>query len=281
MQKRGDSGARSQNHFPRTRPLSGVAAGKGKTLRETQRRKEGPKNKWEASTVLGPERGLGVGLPPREKVDVPIETPEDMDAEDGQRSEYLYDIYALPQPVVLVTTADLVGNVNCAPKNWCTCAGSHGFAFVCSTGHDTYMNIQTTGEFVVNIPGVELVDKLHALARRGAPSWEKELTRAGLTGLASRKVKPPRIAECRVHLECRAELLYEVDSARELRSAKQGTDVLVYGKIVAVSGDAEVVRAPTYEERVRLIRPFVLTPIWGYQAVDDPKPIPNGWDIEY
>lgn len=258
-----------------------MAEKKGKTLHETQERKREPTNKWEKGTVLGPERGLGMGLPPREKVDVPVETPDDMDPAEGQRSEYLYDVYALPQPVILVTTTDHAGNVNCAPKNWVTCAGSHGFAFVCSTDHDTYMNLQTTGEFVVNIPGVELVDKLHALARRSAPSWENELARAGLTPIPSRVVRPPRVKECRIHLECKAELLYEVDSARELKTDEQGTDVLVYGKIVAVSGDAEVIRAPTYEERVRLIRPFVLTPIWNYHELSPPRMVPNGWDIEY
>jgi len=257
------------------------AMAKGKTLAEEQARQEGPQDKWEKGTVWGPERGLGVGLPPREKVDVPIETPDDMDPASGQRSEYLYDLYCLPQPIVLVTTADLAGNVNVAPKNWCMTAGSHGFAFVCSTDHDTYMNIQSTGEFVVNIPGAELVDKLHMLARKKTPSWENELTRAGLSTLPSRKVKPPRVKECRMHLECKAQLLYEVDNARELKTDEHGTDVLIFGKILALSGDAEVVRAPTYEERVRLMRMMVLTPIWGYQVVDAPRPVPNGWDIEY
>ena len=255
--------------------------GKGKSLEETQERQTAPQDKWEKSTVLGPERGLGEGLAPREKVDVPIDTPDDMDEAAGQRSEYLYDIYSLPQPVVLVTTVDLDGNVNCAPKNWVTCAGSHGFAFVCSTDHDTYGNLQTTGEFVVNIPGSHLVEKLHALARKGTPSWENELTRAGLATLPSRLVKPPRVEACRVHMECRVELLHEVDSARELKSTKQGTDVLVFGRIVAVSGDAEVVRASSYEERTRLIDPFVLTPIWNYHTLSEPRPVPRGWDIEY
>lgn len=254
---------------------------KGESLADIQQPQKGPKNKWEKGTVLGPEYGLGIGLEPRDKVDVPIETPDDMDPEEGQRSEYLYDIYSLPQPVVLVTTMDLAGNVDCSPKNWCMTAGSHGFAFTCSTDHDAYMNIQTTGEFVVNVPGVELVEKLHALARKGHPSWENELRRAGLTEIPSRVVKPPRVKECRVHLECKAELLYEVDNARELKSHKMGTDVLIYGKILALSGDAEIIRAPTYEERVKLLRSFVLTPIWNYQVVDDVRPIPNGWDIEY
>jgi flavin reductase (DIM6/NTAB) family NADH-FMN oxidoreductase RutF len=254
---------------------------KGETLAATQERDAKPRDKWEKGTVLGPEHGYGVGLDARDKVDVPLETPAEMDAESGIRSEYLHDVHCLPQPVVLVTTVDLDGNVDCSPKNWCTVAGSHGFAFVCSTDHDCYMNIQATGEFVVNVPGVELVDRLHALARKGAPSWENELTRARLTPLPSRKVKPPRVAECRAHLECRAELLHEVDSAFELKSAKMGTDVLIFGKILAMSADAEVVRAPTYEERLRAIRPFVLTPIWNYQAVDAPTEIPGAWDLEY
>jgi flavin reductase (DIM6/NTAB) family NADH-FMN oxidoreductase RutF len=254
---------------------------KGKTLAQTQERSTGPESKWEKGTVLGPELGLGEGLDARDKVDIPLETPDDMDEESGMRSEYLHDIHCLPLPVILVTTVDLNGNVDCSPKNWCTVAGSHGFAFVCNTEHDCYQNIQTTGEFVVNVPGVELVDKLHPLARKGHASWENELKRAGLTELSSTKVRPPRVKECRVHMECRAEWLHEVDSAMDLKSAKMGTEVLIWGRIVAMSGDAEIVRAPSYEERLKLIRPFVLTPVWNYQAVERPTPIPNGWDIEY
>ena len=257
-----------------------MAEKKGKTLAETQARRTEPSDPWERSTVLG-ERGLGAGLPPRAKVDVPVEVPDDMDEASGQRSEYLWDLYALPQPVVLVTTTDLEGNVNCAPKNWVSCAGADRFLFVCSTEHDTYRNAHTTKEFVVNVPGVELVDRLHALARRGTAMWENELTRAGLTAVASRKVRPPRIAECRVHLECKVTLLHETDSAKDLKGDKAGTDVLVLGRVVAASADAEVVRAPTYAERVKAIRPFVLTPVWNYQAVEDPRPLPEQWDLEY
>lgn len=258
-----------------------MAPKKGKTLAEMQAPQEGPGDKWERGTVLGPERGLGVGAPPREKVDVPLETPRDMDEKSGQRSEYLWDLYATPQPVVLVTTADLEGNVDCAPKNWVTCAGSHHFLFVCSTEHDTYRNAHTTREFTVNVPGAELVDRLHALARKGTASWENELDRAGLTTLPGRAVKAPRIAECRVHLECKVDLLHRTSTEKDLGTEKIGTDVLVLGRIVAVSADAEIVRAPTYEERVRLLRPFVLTPVWNYQVVDAPKPLPMQWDLEY
>jgi len=54
---------------------------KGESLAQTQERTTRPENKWEKGTVLGPEPGLSVGLDAREKVDVPIETPDVMDEE--------------------------------------------------------------------------------------------------------------------------------------------------------------------------------------------------------
>lgn len=249
---------------------------KGKTLREQQHRRGEP-DAWEK----GPRQAhLAGDAAPRDKVDVPVEIPDDM-GEEGQRSEHAWDLYCLPQPIVLVTTTDLEGNVNCAPKNWVSCAGPHRFLFVCSTEHDTYMNLQTTKEFTVNVPGAELVDKMHALARRGAASWENELRRAGLDMLPAKSVKPPRIAQCRVHLECKVELIHPVSTFEELGTEKAGTDILVLGRIVAMSADAEVVRAPSYEERLRLIRPMVLAPIWNYAVVERTEPLPHRWDLEY
>lgn len=251
---------------------------KGKSLAETQARREAPDDPWEERPR---HAALAEGKSPRDKVDVPVAPPPDMSESSGLRSEHLWGLYALPQPVVLVTTTDLDGNVNCAPKNWVTHAGARHFAFVCSTEHDTYMNAQTTREFVVNVPGADLVPKLHALARRGAASWEDELRRAGLTALPSSKVKPPRIAECRAHLECRVTLLHRTSTKDDLGSEKAGTDVLVLGEVVAASADAEVVRAKSYAERVALIRPFVLAPIWNYSVVDRVEPLPDEWDLEY
>lgn len=148
------------------------------TPAEPQDRRRDPTGKGERSTGLGSERGLGAGLDARGKVDVPVDVPQGMDESRGQRSECLWDEYGTPQLVVLVTTADSAGNVNCAPEHRCTAAGSHGFLFVCGTDHDTFMNVQSTGEFVVNVPGAQRVDRLHALAREGTASWENELERA-------------------------------------------------------------------------------------------------------
>lgn len=251
---------------------------KGKTLKEQQARRREPTDPWEAGP-RDPRRARD--LPPREKLDVPVEPPRDLDEGSGLRSEHLWDLYALPQPVVLITTTDLDGNVDCAPKNWVTHAGARHFAFVCSTEHDTYMNAQTTREFVVNVPGAELVPSFHALARLGTASWEDELKRAGLTAMPSTKVKPPRIRECRAHLECKVTLLHRTAGPKELGSEKVGSDVLVLGEIVAASADAEIVGAPSYAERLAMIRPVVLAPIWNHAVVERVEPLPEQWDLEY
>lgn len=249
---------------------------KGRSLAEEQERRTKPESVWEkdASRVADLTSPGAQG-----KMDIPLQWPEEVP--EGQRSEWLWDVYALPQPVVLITTVDLAGNVNIAPKNWVTCAGARHFAFVCSTEHDTYMNAQTTKQFVVNVPGAELVPKLHAIARRGTASWEDESTRAGLTAIPSKTVRPPRIAECRAHLECEVTLLHETSTHGDLGTKTPQSDVLVLGRIVAASADEEIVRAPTHAERVKRIRPFVLAPVWNYAVIEQVSELPHAWDLEY
>lgn len=63
-------------------------------------------------------------------------------------------------------------------------------------------NIERTGEFVVNMPGMELAEKLvesSFLIQEG----ENKFVRSGFTPLPSVKVEPPAIKECKAHLECK------------------------------------------------------------------------------
>ncbi len=63
-------------------------------------------------------------------------------------------------------------------------------------------NIERTGEFVINMPGLELAEKLvesSFLTLEG----ENKFVRSGFTPLPSIKVEPPGIDECKAHLECK------------------------------------------------------------------------------
>jgi flavin reductase (DIM6/NTAB) family NADH-FMN oxidoreductase RutF len=81
-------------------------------------------------------------------------------------------------------------------------------------------------EFVVNYPGPELIEKVSAAAQLAEDS--DEIALAGLTSIPSLVVRPPRIKECYLHLECK---LLET---KDLEDSS-----LILGKIVARSADKE------------------------------------------
>ena len=115
------------------------------------------------------------------------------------------DEVVLSFQTTIVTTVDREGRVNAAP---------FGLVFPFSTGSNpqilvgvnsrwhTAQNIETTGEFAINYASYSLLEKV---AQTGLLYSEgvNELEKAGLTALPALKVKPPRIAECYQHLECR------------------------------------------------------------------------------
>jgi len=141
--------------------------------------------------------------------------------------------YAHVSPVILVTTVNADGSLNVAPKTQNMLVGKEGriFMFVCTPNHHTYQNIERTGEFVVNYPTPELVENVAASASVFEDGAD-EVADSGLTATPSLKVKPPRIKECPVHLEC------ELAEIREY-----GPYGFVVGKVVAASGNEEIVLA--------------------------------------
>lgn len=135
----------------------------------------------------------------------------------------------LPGQVVLVTTLDRSEVPNVAPKSWVSMVafGPPPILMVgCSMEHATARNALYSGEFVVNIPGVELARRCVDIAGDHPASRIERFHHAGLTPVPSQKVKVPSIAECRAHLEC------ELDGVREFQR-----EVCLFGKIVAATID--------------------------------------------
>jgi flavin reductase (DIM6/NTAB) family NADH-FMN oxidoreductase RutF len=131
-------------------------------------------------------------------------TPHKIDV----RPEWWDNIFAPSSCLVLITTVDAQGRVNAAAFGTCTrvCHDPVYIAFTCGTGKDTSANVLATGEFVVNVVPFEqaMLDRVLVcgLPFRGG---ENELEKAGLTAMGARKLRPPRIAECRSHFECKVE----------------------------------------------------------------------------
>lgn len=114
-----------------------------------------------------------------------------------------------PRPIAFVSTVDESGRPNLAPFSFFTAGGANPPSVVyCpvlrpdGTAKDSLANVEATGEFVVNMVTADLADRMNVTASEFAPDVD-EFEVSGLTPLTSRLVRPPRIAESQVHLECR------------------------------------------------------------------------------
>ncbi len=138
--------------------------------------------------------------PPRE-LDLPLE----IDPADWTKAE-VYDLVTalvIPRPVAWVSTVSAQGHRNLAPHSYFNLVADHPphVAFSSIGVKDTLRNIEATGEFVVNLAGRQLLAALDATAASLAPE-EDEFVFAGVTPVASRRVRPPRVAEAVAHMEC-------------------------------------------------------------------------------
>ena len=134
-----------------------------------------------------------------------------------------------PPPVVLVST--LYGDVkNIAPfgMNMPVSFNPPLFAVGMRAAGDTYRNIIETEEFVIAIPGPDLVEEID-IAAKSFPREVSEFEKAGLTPVKSEVVKSFRVKECQSNLECTLEWVKQA-----------GDHYLVVGRIVAVSIEGKI-----------------------------------------
>ena len=68
-------------------------------------------------------------------------------------------------------------------------------------GRHTHTLIEESGEFVVNIPTLEILKAVYSCGSLTGRSFDK-FKKANLTPMPAKKVKTPAIRECIAHLEC-------------------------------------------------------------------------------
>ena len=114
----------------------------------------------------------------------------------------------VPRPIALVSTVSVDGTPNLAPFSFFTGISSHP-PTVCFTvarrrgqKKDTVVNAEETGEFVINVVPEALAEAMNATSAEVAPEVD-EFELARLTMQASMTVKPPRVNESPLALECR------------------------------------------------------------------------------
>jgi flavin reductase (DIM6/NTAB) family NADH-FMN oxidoreductase RutF len=135
----------------------------------------------------------------------------------------------VPRPIAWVSTIGPDGIHNLAPFSFFMAITNDPPTLAFSSGprrhvikKDTVVNVEATGEFVVNV-----VDDAHAeamnLTSGEYPPEVDEFALAGLAAAPSVKVKPPRVAGAPIAMECRLAQVVPVG---------RGPHSLVIGEIV-------------------------------------------------
>lgn len=117
----------------------------------------------------------------------------------------------VPRPIAWVSTLGSAG-VNLAPFSYFNIVAVEPpivmFSVSIPSGEragtvkDTLQNLGEVPEFVVHLVDHQLAGQMNTTSAEH-PRGLSEFEAAGLTGIPSEKVRPPRIAEAGVHLECR------------------------------------------------------------------------------
>ncbi len=115
-----------------------------------------------------------------------------------------------PRPICFASTMDSKGNVNLSPFSFFNVFSAKPPILVFSparrgrdnTTKHTYENVLEVPEVVINIVNYEMVQQV-SLASTEYAKGINEFKKAGFTELPSEMVKPPRVAEAPVQLECK------------------------------------------------------------------------------
>ncbi|KZE69177.1 hypothetical protein AWM68_02605 [Fictibacillus phosphorivorans] len=146
------------------------------------------------------------------------------------------DVYKLligsvvPRPIAWVSTISTEGVVNLAPFSFFNVASRNPPMLCISIGpgvgeregteKDTLVNIRNQKEFVINVVTSTLGNEMQKTSEN-LPSEVDEFEAAGLTTLDSTIVKPKRVEETPIQMECQLEQIIQL-----------GSDHLVIGRMV-------------------------------------------------
>lgn len=114
-----------------------------------------------------------------------------------------------PRPVAFASTIDAQGRPNLSPFSFFNCFGSNPPILIFSparrgrdnTTKHTYHNVKAVPEVVINVVNYAMVKQAN-VASGEYPEGVSEFEKAGFTPIASERVKPFRVKESPVQMEC-------------------------------------------------------------------------------
>lgn len=149
-----------------------------------------------------------------------------------------------PRPIGWIASCNAEGGRNLAPYSFFNAFNYTppliGFS---SVGRkDTLRNIEQTGEFVWNLVSRPLAEAMNASCAAAPPEVD-EFGLAGVTPVASRLVKVPRVGESLVAFECRCSQIVALTAA----SGAAVGSWLVLGEVVGVHIAPQLLRDGVYD----------------------------------
>jgi flavin reductase (DIM6/NTAB) family NADH-FMN oxidoreductase RutF len=158
------------------------------------------------------------------KIDPDLTSPLDM---------YQFMIGAVsPRPIAFVSTVDTEGVANLAPFSFFNAFSSKPpiVGFACSirtndgTTKDTLANVRAVNECVINIVSYSFVKQM-TLTAVNYPKGVNEFEKSGLTPVESDLVRPFRVKESPIQMECRVEQILPL-------SDEKGGGILVLCRVL-------------------------------------------------
>lgn len=135
----------------------------------------------------------------------------------------------VPRPIAWVVTRDAAGVTNAAPYSFFNAFADDPAVVGIGCGprpagalKDTLANIKATGQFTICLVPQRLMRQMVVTAA-DFPAGHDELAEAGLSTLPASKIKPPRIAESPVAMECET-----------FQLVPAGRHTIVLGKVLAM-----------------------------------------------
>lgn len=122
-----------------------------------------------------------------------------------------------PRPIAFASTIDKDGNHNLSPFSFFNVFSANPPIAIFSparsgrTGENkhTFFNMKEVPEVVINVVNYDLVQQA-SLTSTEYPKGVNEFEKAGLTGIPSEKVKPFRVKESPVQMECKVREIIEL-----------------------------------------------------------------------
>lgn len=122
-----------------------------------------------------------------------------------------------PRPIAFASTIDMEGNPNLAPFSFFNVFSANPPILIFSPARSgrtgitkhTYDNIKQVPEVVINVVSYDMVNQV-SLASTEYPKGVNEFVKAGFTPIDSELIKPKRVKESPVQLECKVNQVIEL-----------------------------------------------------------------------